>query len=259
MRLTAAPILFIALISAASAETKTPAKPQRDNMSPNQTQTAAPALEKYRQNVVVGDLWKRPELSPRDRSVVTLAVVVTRNQTEELIQQLGLALDNGVKPKEISEIITHLAFYSGLGNAASAAAVVSRIFKERGITSDQLPTASPQPLPLDQAAEATRAARVIETTGSVSPGLVKFTGDLLFKDLWLRPDLAPRDRSLATVSSLIASGQFAQITFHLNKAMDNGLSEAEAGEVLTQTAFYAGWPNAFSAVPVFKSVFDGRK
>jgi 4-carboxymuconolactone decarboxylase len=52
--------------------------------------------------------------------------------------------------------------------------------------------------------------------------------------------------------------RFAQITFHLGKAMDSGLTKAEASEVLTQTAFYAGWPNAFSAVPVFKSVFDGR-
>jgi 4-carboxymuconolactone decarboxylase len=89
--------------------------------------------------------------------------------------------------------------------------------------------------------------------------LVHFTGELLFKNLWLRPDLASRDRSLVTVTALIASGQTAQITFHLNRALDSGLTQKEAGEVLTQAAFYAGWPNAFSAAPVFKAVFESRQ
>jgi 4-carboxymuconolactone decarboxylase len=87
---------------------------------------------------------------------------------------------------------------------------------------------------------------------------VDYTGDLLFSDLWLRPDLAPRDRSLVIVSALIAAGQVAQIPFHLNRAMDNGLTKAQAAEVLTHLAFYAGWPNAMSAVPVVKTVFERR-
>jgi 4-carboxymuconolactone decarboxylase len=221
-------------------------------------QSISPALEKYTNTALLGDLWKRPDLSPRDRSIVTLAILITRNQTHELRDYLNMAFDNGVTPKEISEIITHLAFYSGWGNATSAAAIAKEIFTERRISADQLPAASPDLLPIDQAAEAQRATRVEESAGSVSPGLVKYTGDLLFKDLWLRPDLAPRDRSLVTVSSLLASGQFAQIAFHLNKAMDNGLTKPQASEVLAHAAFYTGWPNAFSAVPIFKSVFEAR-
>ena len=69
---------------------------------------------------------------------------------------------------------------------------------------------------------------------------------------------APRDRSMVTVTALVASGQTAQITYHLNRAMDNGLTEKQAGEMLTQLAFYAGWPNVFSALPVFKEVFEKR-
>jgi alkylhydroperoxidase/carboxymuconolactone decarboxylase family protein YurZ len=65
--------------------------------------------------------------------------------------------------------------------------------------------------------------------------------DLLFRDLWLRSALAPRDRSLVTVSALIASGQVAQITCHLNRAMDNGLTQPQASEVVTHIAFCAGW------------------
>ena len=92
----------------------------------------------------------------------------------------------------------------------------------------------------------------------MAPGLVQYTTDLLFNDLWLRPDLAPRDRSLVTVSALIAAGQVAQVPFHLNKAMDNGLTLAQAAEVITHLAFYVGWPNAMSALPVAKEVFEKR-
>jgi 4-carboxymuconolactone decarboxylase len=172
---------------------------------------------------------------------------------------VNLALDSGVKPAEISELITHFAYYAGWGNAMSAVAVTKGVFDKRGIRANQLPPASPKPLPQDEAAEADRAKRVAEQFGAVSPGVVQYTTDALFRDLWLRPDLAPRDRSLVTVSALIASGQVAQIPYHLNRAMDNGLTRAQASEVLTHLAFYAGWPNVFSALPVAKDVFEKRK
>jgi 4-carboxymuconolactone decarboxylase len=220
--------------------------------------TVAPALEKYTQGRLLGDVWKRPGLALRDRGIVTLAALIARNQTIEMRYYLNLALDNGVKPREISEIITHLAFYSGWGNAMAAVAVAKDVFAQRKIGTDQLPAASPQLLPLDQAAEAQRATRVEEQFGTAAPGVVQNTTDLLFRDLWLRPDLAPRDRSLVTVSALIASGQVAQIPYHLNRAMDNGLTQAQASETLTHLAFYVGWPNVFSALPVAKDVFEKR-
>jgi 4-carboxymuconolactone decarboxylase len=220
-------------------------------------QTVAPALEKYAKGPL-SDLWKRPELEPRDRSIVTVAALIARNQTIEMPHYFNLALDNGVKPREISEIITHLAFYSGWANAMSAAAVARDVFAERKIGADQLPAASPALLPLDKEPEAKRGANVEQLFGKVAPGLVQNTTEVLFRDLWLRPDLAPRDRSLVTVSALIATGQVAQITYHLNRAMDNGLTQRQAGEVVTHLAFYAGWPNAFSALPVVKDVFEKR-
>jgi 4-carboxymuconolactone decarboxylase len=219
----------------------------------------SPALERYTNDTVRGELWKRPGLSPRDRSIATLAALVARNHTIELPYYLGLALDSGVKPAEVSEIITHLAFYSGWGNATAAAAVAKDVFAERKIGADQLPPATPEPLPLDKAAEEKRAATVGQQFGAVAPGLVQHTTDLLFNDLWLRPALAPRDRSLVTVSALIASGQVAQIPYHLNRAMDSGLTQPEASEVITHLAFYVGWPNAFSALPVAKEVFEKRQ
>jgi 4-carboxymuconolactone decarboxylase len=224
----------------------------------NDVRMVAPALAKYTQERLLGEVWKRPGLAPRDRSIVTLAALIARNQTIELPYYVGLAMDNGVKPREISEVITHLAFYAGWANAMSAVAAVKDVFAERKIGTDQLPLATPQPLPLDEPAEAQRASRVGEQFGKMAPGVAQYTTDLLFRDLWLRPDLAPRDRSLVTVSALIASGQVAQIPYHLNRAMDNGLTQPQAAEAITHLAFYAGWPNVFSALPVAKDVFEKR-
>ena len=234
------------------------------NSSPETTPSAhhlhavSPALEQYTERRLHGDLWKRPGLAARDRSVVTLAALIARYQTMGLAHYLNVALDNGVTPREVSEIITHLAFYCGWPNAMAAANAATDVFARRGIGANQLPAASPDLLPLDEAAEADRAARVEQQMGAIMPGLVQYTTDVLFRDLWLRPDLAPRDRSLITVSALIASGQVAQITYHLNRAMDNGLTQTQAAEVITHLAFYAGWPNAMSAVAVARDVFDKR-
>jgi 4-carboxymuconolactone decarboxylase len=217
----------------------------------------APGLEKSAQGAIA-DLWTHPGLSPRDRSIVTLAALIARGQTIEMPYQVGLALDNGVKPREISEIITHLAFYSGWGNALSAIPAAKEVFARRNVGADQLAPASGPQLPLDAAAEAQRVARVGQQFGTVAPGLVQDTTDVLFRDLWLRPGLAPRDRSLVTVSALIAAGQVAQLSGHLSRAMDNGLTQPEAAEAIRQLAYYAGWPNAFSALPVAKDVFDKR-
>jgi len=203
-------------------------------------------------------VWKHPGLSGRDRSIVTLAALVARNQTIEMPYHLNLALDNGVKAGEISELITHLAFYSGRGNALSAVAVAKDVFTARKIAADQIPVVSPTLLAINEPAEADRAKRVGDQFGVTFPGLVQYTTDVLFRDLWLRPGLAPRDRSLVTISSLIASGQVAQLSGHLNISMNNGLTQAEIAEAITHLAFYVGWPNIFSAMPVAKDVFEKR-
>ena len=220
--------------------------------------SVSPALDDYTQRMLLGGVWKRPELGARDRSLVTLAALIARNQTVEMPFYIAFALDNGVKPRELSETITHLAFYTGWSNAMGAAAIAKDVFARRHIGADQLPEVSPKLLALDEVAEAKRAANVAQQFQATAPGVVEYTSDALFNDLWLRPDLAPRDRSLVTVSALVATGQVAQIPYHIGRAMDNGLTKLEAGEVLTQLAFYVGWPNVFSAMPVVKDVFERR-
>jgi 4-carboxymuconolactone decarboxylase len=251
MKTTAALALALSLdASVASAQT--------GGFSRDDIQAVAPALNRYQHDTLVEGVWKRPGLSPRDRSLVTVAALIARDQPVLLREQMQLALDHGVKPAELSEVITHLAFYAGWGNAMGAVAAAKELFAARGINAEQLPAAAPQLLPLDEKAEAARVARVEEGTGPASPGLVRDTTEVLFRDLWLRPDLKPRDRSLITVSALIAAGQAEQIPYHLNRAMDNGLTRGEASEVVSHLAYYAGWPKAFSAATVVRGVFEKR-
>jgi 4-carboxymuconolactone decarboxylase len=255
MKLFTALMASLALMSSSIQANEATTMAAQTIVSRADIRAVAPALDKYTQERLLGEVWERPGLSARDRSIVTVAALIARNQRIELPYYLNLALDNGVKPSEISEIITHLAFYSGWPNATSAIAVAKDVFAARKISGDQLSVAA-GPLRLDEAAEADRAARVGQQFGAAFPGIVQYTTDVLFRDLWLRPGLAPRDRSLVTVAALIATGQVAQMPYHLNRAMDNGLTQQQASEVITHLAFYVGWPNAFSAMPVAKDVFE---
>jgi 4-carboxymuconolactone decarboxylase len=249
--------VFTIAIASVTLLAAAPALAQSAQLS-EKVRAVSPALEKYRQDTVFGDLWKRPGLTLRDRSIVTLSALITRNQTTEMADYLNRALDNGVKPSEISEIITHLAFYAGWGNAMVAVIVAKDVFDARRIAADQLEPPSPKLLALNEAAEADRAKRVGELFGALFPGVAQYTTDVLFRDLWLRPALAPRDRSLVTISALVASGQIAQLNGHIPIGMNNGLTQAEIAEALTHLAFYVGWPNVFSAMPIAKDVFEKR-
>lgn len=218
----------------------------------------SPALERYTTDVVLGDLWKRPQLSARDRSIVTLSVLIARNQSAEMPYYLDLALDSGLMASEISEIITQLAFYSGWANATAAVKVTNVVFQRRGIDAAQLPPAAGDLLPFDEAAEVERHGTVVQNFGAVAPALVQFTGDVLFRNLWLRPGLAPRDRCLAQISTVVATAQIPQLAFYLNRAMDNGVTKAELSEVMTQLAFYSGWSSVYTALPVVREFFEQR-
>jgi 4-carboxymuconolactone decarboxylase len=91
--------------------------------------------------------------------------------------------------------------------------------------------------------------------GDVAPKFAQLTDDVLFGDVWARPGLSPRDRSLATVSALVAMNRPDQLRHHLERALENGLSRDELIEAITHLAFYAGWPSGVTAVGVAKEVF----
>ena len=94
-----------------------------------------------------------------------------------------------------------------------------------------------------------------EALGALAPKLVELTDDVLFGDVWERPQLSKRDRSLITCAALIAMGKAEQMDFHFPNAIKNGVTRGELIEMITHLAFYAGWPNAMSAVNRAKSLF----
>jgi 4-carboxymuconolactone decarboxylase len=95
--------------------------------------------------------------------------------------------------------------------------------------------------------------------GDFAPGMVHYTDKVLFDEVWDRADLSKRDRSLITVAALTATGKADQLTFHLDYARQNGVTEEELKEVILHLAFYTGWPNGMSAMTVAKKVFTKEK
>lgn len=104
-------------------------------------------------------------------------------------------------------------------------------------------------------AATTGPSRAQQLLAGVAPKLAQLTDDVLYGDVWQRPGLSPRDRSLATVSALIALNRPDQLRSHLTLARRNGLTESELSEALTHLAFYAGWPSAVTAAGIAREVF----
>lgn len=101
-------------------------------------------------------------------------------------------------------------------------------------------------------------SRAQQLVGDVAPRLAELTDEVLFGDVWARPGLSPRDRSLITVAALTALGRTDQLRSHLGLALDNGVTRDELAEVATHLAFYAGWPAGMSAATTLKQVLDTR-
>ncbi len=92
-----------------------------------------------------------------------------------------------------------------------------------------------------------------------APKLSELTQEVLFGDIWERPGLSKRDRSLITVSALVALNRTEQLRFHLTRALENGVTKDELIELITHLAFYSGWPTAMSAILLAKEMFEGKK
>jgi len=103
-----------------------------------------------------------------------------------------------------------------------------------------------------------RAHRLRESLGESAPKLVELTNGVLFDDVWERPQLSKRDRSLVTCAALVAMGKGEQLDFHLPFALENGVTREEVFEMITHLAFYAGWPSAMSAVNRAKGLLEPK-
>lgn len=260
MRMQLAAFVLLGTVAASEVLAQQPQSPTPGApalAAPETVRAGAPLLGTYT-DTVLGELWQRTDLSIRDRSIATVAALIAGGNSEMLPSSLERALDSGVKPSELNEIIAHLAFYTGWPNGVSGAAVAKRVFETRGIGADQLSSGPSELRREEEEARNQRVSYVQQTYGAASPALVEYTNEVLFGQVWRRPGLALRERSLVTISALIVSGKSAQLAGHLNRGLDNGITKAEASAIIAHLAFYSGWPNAVSAAAVAKTVFEKR-
>ena len=216
-------------------------------------QRVAPGMAALTDDVLYGDVWRRPDLSPRDRSLVTITVLIATGKTAPLAGHLGRALDNGVQPTEASGLLAHLAIYCGWPSAVAALDAYEQVYTARKVDTKVLRAAGPR-LPA-HASDAARANAVAEALGAVAPKFVQLTNEVVFDDLWRRPDLSVRDRSLVTIAALAAIGDDDQLDAYVRRGLDSGLTRTQIAEALTHLGFYAGWSKATKAMTAITTSF----
>jgi 4-carboxymuconolactone decarboxylase len=247
-------------VASPEGHTRAPAQPQVQSEQPAPSnrqqgtnrpsgelqQRIAPGLATLTDEVLFGDVWRRPELSPRDRSLVTISVLIATGKTAQLAGHLGRGLDNGVQPSEASGLLAHLAIYCGWPSAVSALEVYEQVYTARKVDTAGLRAVGPRvPAP---AADAARAKALTNELGAIAPKFVQLTNDVVFDELWRRSDLSLRDRSLVTIAALAAMGDDDQLDFYVRRGLDSGLTPGQITEALTHLGFYSGWARATKAM-----------
>ena len=230
--------------AAAMQQADVPALPSPDLYA------GSPYLGELRNSVVYGEIWERPQLSKRDRSLITIAVLQALAR-EELAIHIPRGLDNGLSPEEISEIILHVTFYAGWPTGVQASLTAAETFEERGLSLGELP-------PAPSGIEASTPSALSDAYRAV-PRLGALRNSLLYGDIWERPLLSKRDRSLITVAVNQALYATNELRTHIDRALDeNGVAPQEISEVILHVTFYAGWPAAVNAGRLATAAFEMR-
>ena len=234
------------------------------------------ALGSFAVDHVLGNLWSRPQLSRRDRSMIVVTFLATIGSTEELRGHIGGALNHGVTRAEIEEIILQVAGYAGFPMAMQATRIVDEVFNRLdGV--DRQPErreAKPKDDPerWRDAADVFRTlfagraagdpevarANIVESLGAV--GELAF--DWGFGELWARNELSRRDRSLVTVAILAILAREQELAIHVPGALNHGVTREEVEEVMVQLTVYGGFPRAVEGMRAARAAFewiDGRK
>lgn len=218
---------------------------------------------------VLGNLWSRPQLSRRDRSMIVVAFLTTIGARDELHVHVLGALNHGLSKDEIREIVNQVAGYGGFPMAMQATRIVDKAFCQAdGV--DRLPPRDPGPY-VDDIDRSTAAVDVLETlfAGRVSSdstearaGMVEALGgvgemafDWGFGELWARPQLSRRDRSMVTVAILAILRCTDELAMHVPGALNHGCSRDEVEEIMVQLTVYGGFPRAVEGLRAARAAF----
>jgi len=217
----------------------------------------------------VGEMWARPQLERRDRSLMIISVLAAQARDEELEMHVQVGLNHGLTRIEIEEINLHIAAYAGFPAAMAASRHMDAAFcKAEGV--ERIEGRSPA----ERLSDEERMARAGDVRQSLTGGRAKpdpeddlaamrdYLGDLgdwafkyAFGEIWSRPQLSRRDRSLVVVAILAALGQASELAFHVPAGINHGLTREEIEEVMTHLGLYAGFPKAVDGMRAAKEAF----
>lgn len=220
-------------------------------------------LGSFALDFALGDIWSRPDLSRRDRNLVVLSILGALHQTNQLAFYVRGGVNHGLTPEEIREIMTHMSAYAGFPRALDAMAVANQVLAEMGHAPE-----GGKLRPADRLSDAQRRERGVEVFGRLvgssqqdpDPVVASLAGqvgalgpyaiDFAFGEVWARPELSRRDRSLVVVSILTALGRTAELEVHVPAAVRHGVTRGELEEVMLTAIAYAGFPLAVEGMRV---------
>ena len=228
------------------------------------------ALGSFAFDVVMGDVWSRPQLSRRDRSLIVISVLATIGSTEELSLHTQVGLNNGLSRAEIEEVIIQVAAYAGFPMAMQASRVASdRFCQIDGV--DRLPERqgaehlddSERRMRQHDVRKTLTAGRYADDVETDFAAVVEHLGEVgviayhwAFGDLWARDELNRRDRSLVVIAILTALSRVEELAFHVPAGLNHGLTREEIEEIMVQMTIYGGIPRAVEGIQAAKKAFQ---
>lgn len=213
---------------------------------------------------VVGAMWSRPELARRDRSLLVISTLAAQARDEELVLHTGIGLRNGLTQVEIEEILLHVAAYAGFPAAmASSRRVDEGLRQALGVENLPERTAAAAKSDAERDRDAADVLRKLFGSGDVNVGSLEAAlGEVgvtacrfAFGDIWSRPQLSRRDRSIVVISILVALGAVPELDVHVRGALNHGLTRVEIEEVVNHLSLYAGIPRAVEAIRAVRATF----
>jgi len=217
----------------------------------------------------VGEMWSRPQLSRRDRSLMIIAVLAAQARDEELVLHTGIGLGHGLTRAEIEEINLHIAAYVGFPAAMAASRRMDEAFwKAEGVEKISNREAA-EHLGDEERLRRGGEVRATMTAGAAAEdpqqdlanmhSVLGDVGDLAmhwaFGEIWARPQLSRRDRSLVVIAILTALGQEAELAFHVPTGLNHGLKREEVEEIMTHLCLYAGFPRGVDGMRAARDAF----
>ena len=217
----------------------------------------------------VGEMWDRPQLSRRDRSLMIISVLSAQARDEELELHTQVGLNHGLTRVEIEEVLLHTAAYAGFPAAmASSRRIDAALRKAENVEelTGRMPASAKSDAERDRdAADVMRTltgGRAAPDPADALAGMSASLGDLgivafrwAFGEIWSRPELSRRDRSLVVIAILTALGQVHELAFHVPAGLNHGLTRVEIEEVMTHLGLYAGIPRAVDAIRAARVAF----